>query len=45
MADVGSIKEKWLLMPKDKVVIALIKGMFEQNIMTFNPKDARTIEE
>ncbi|MGQ8364366.1 VOC family protein [Glaciecola sp. 1036] len=40
----GGIEEKWLIMQKDTVVIGLFQDMFEQNILTFNPKDARAIE-
>lgn len=40
----GSIEDKWLIMQKDAVVIGLFEGMFEHNILTFNPSDARAIE-
>ncbi|MEM9739577.1 MAG: VOC family protein [Pseudomonadota bacterium] len=29
--------EGWLIMKNDSVVIGLFQGMFEKNIMTFNP--------
>lgn len=29
--------EQWLIMKNDSVVIGLFQGMFEENIMTFNP--------
>jgi catechol 2,3-dioxygenase-like lactoylglutathione lyase family enzyme len=39
----GSIEEKWLIMQKDGVTIGLFQDMFESNIITFNPTDARSI--
>lgn len=33
----GAIEEKWLIMKNEDVVIGLFQGMFEKNIMTFNP--------
>jgi catechol 2,3-dioxygenase-like lactoylglutathione lyase family enzyme len=40
----GSIADKWLILQKDTTVIGLFEGMFESNILTFNPTDVRTIE-
>lgn len=40
----GSIKEKWLILQKDTTIIGLFEGMFDKNILTFNPSDARTIQ-
>jgi len=40
----GSIEDKWLILQKDTTVIGLFEGMFESNILTFNPTDVRTIE-
>ncbi|MFA3791837.1 VOC family protein [Aliiglaciecola sp. SL4] len=40
----GSIKDKWLILQKDTTVIGLFEGMFEENILTFNPTDVRAIE-
>lgn len=40
----GSIEDKWLIMQKDTVVIGLFEGMFDANILTFNPSDVRSIE-
>jgi predicted lactoylglutathione lyase len=40
----GSIEDKWLILQKDTVVIGLFEGMFEENILTFNPTDVRSIE-
>lgn len=33
----GDINQKWLILQNDTTVIGLFEGMFEQNIMTFNP--------
>lgn len=40
----GSIADKWLIMQNEAAVIGLFQDMFEHNIMTFNPSDARAIE-
>lgn len=40
----GGIEEKWLIMQHDSVVIGLFEGMFDNNIITFNPNDVRSIE-
>ena len=34
----------YLIMVNGSVVIGLFHGMFEQNMLTFNPKDARAIQ-
>ncbi len=39
----GSVDDKWLIMQKDGVTIGLFQDMFESNIITFNPNDARSI--
>ena len=41
----GSIQDKWLIMQHEKAVIGLFEGMFDHNIMTFNPPDVRAIEQ
>ena len=43
----GDIAENWLIMKNDAHVIGLFQGMFEQNILTFNPgwdQDAQELE-
>ena len=40
----GSVEEKWLIMEKAGTVIGLFEGMFEDNILTFNPKDVRAVQ-
>ncbi len=36
--------ENWVIMRHGHVTIGLFQGMFEGNIMTFNPPDARAIQ-
>ena len=33
----GDISQNWLILKNDKCTIGLFQGMFENNIMTFNP--------
>ena len=33
----GEITQNWLIMKNDSCVIGLFQGMFEKNILTFNP--------
>lgn len=33
----GHIEQNWLIMKNDKTLIGLFQGMFEGNMMTFNP--------
>lgn len=33
----GDITQNWLIMKNDDAVIGLFQGMFEKNILTFNP--------
>ena len=40
----GSIADKWLVMQKGSTVIGIFEGMFDANILTFNPTDVRAIE-
>lgn len=44
----GDQAQNWLIMKKGDVVIGLFQGMFESNILTFNPgwdQDAKPVEE
>ncbi len=43
LTEFGSVEDKWLIMQKDSVKIGLFQDMFEENIITFNPTDARNI--
>lgn len=36
--------ENWVIMRHGDAVVGLFQGMFEQNILTFNPGDARAIQ-
>ena len=36
--------EKWRILKNGKAVIGLFQGMFEDNILTFNPEDLRPIQ-
>ncbi|MCF2947917.1 VOC family protein [Paraglaciecola aquimarina] len=40
----GSVQDKWLILEHGTTIIGLFEGMFESNILTFNPTDARIIE-
>lgn len=43
----GDIEQNWLIMKNGDCVIGLFQGMFEQNILTFNPgwnSDAQAID-
>jgi catechol 2,3-dioxygenase-like lactoylglutathione lyase family enzyme len=33
----GDIEQNWLIMKNGKTIIGLFMGMFDQNILTFNP--------
>lgn len=33
----GNIEENWLIMKHDECVIGLFQGMFDKNMLTFNP--------
>ena len=39
----GSIEDKWLILQRGDYKIGLFQDMFEENIITFNPTDARSI--
>ena len=39
-----SATEKWRILQNENTVIGLFQGMFEGNILTFNPLDLRTIQ-
>lgn len=40
----GKQEQNWLIMGHGEAKIGLFQGMFDQNILTFNPTDARGIE-
>ena len=40
----GKAEERWLIMKNGEAKIGLFQGMFEENLITFNPPDARSLE-
>ncbi len=40
----GNIDHKWLILKNGDGKIGLFEGMFEENLMTFNPLDVRAVE-
>ena len=40
----GEPDKGWIILQNGEAKIGLFQGMFESNILTFNPKDARGIE-
>ncbi len=43
----GNINQKWLILKNGNAIIGLFQGMFEKNIITFNPgwnEDAHNVE-
>ncbi len=43
----GDIAQNWLIMKNDSTVIGLFQGMFDHNILTFNPgwdQDCNTLD-
>jgi catechol 2,3-dioxygenase-like lactoylglutathione lyase family enzyme len=44
MPSCGSVEDKWLMMKNGTTMIGLFEGMFEDNIMTFNPDDVRALQ-
>jgi len=39
----GNLDENWIIMTNDSAIIGLFAGQFKNNILTFNPKDVRTL--
>jgi catechol 2,3-dioxygenase-like lactoylglutathione lyase family enzyme len=39
----GPIEDNWIILKKGHSLIGLFQDMFEENIITFNPTDARSI--
>jgi catechol 2,3-dioxygenase-like lactoylglutathione lyase family enzyme len=40
----GVEKDNWLILQNGEAIIGLFHGMFDQNIITFHPKDVRAIQ-
>ena len=45
MPSCGSIEDKWIIMKNGQTMIGLFEGMFEDNILTFNPSDVRAVQD
>ena len=41
----GKIEQKWLILQNDTTTIGLFEGMFEKNLLTFNPGWNHKVEE
>lgn len=44
----GDISQNWVILKNDRTVIGLFQGMFDKNIMTFNPgwdNNAKNLQE
>ena len=41
----GEPEGGWIILKNGEAKVGLFQGMFEENLMTFNPKDARAIQE
>ncbi len=39
----GSVEEKWIMMLQGDTMIGLFQDMFPENVLTFNPTDARAV--
>ncbi len=40
----GNADQGWLILKNGDAKVGLFQGMFEENLMTFNPSDARAVE-
>ena len=41
----GDIDDNWLMLKNDMTMIGLFHGMFDQNILTFNPQNLRMLQQ
>src|SRR5688572_7307762 len=41
----GVEEQNWLILRQGETIIGLFQGMFDKNIMTFNPRDVRKVQE
>ena len=39
----GDLKQKWIILTNDSAVIGLFQDEWDSNVMTFNPKDVRSL--
>lgn len=40
----GDVEQNWLILKSGEAKIGLFQGMFEEDLLTFNPSDARALE-
>ena len=40
----GDAEQNWLIMRNGGAMIGLFQGMFDENILTFNPSDVRALQ-
>lgn len=40
----GKVEEHWLILRNGEIVIGLFQGMFDRNLLTFNPSDVRSVQ-
>ena len=40
----GELEQNWLILKNGTTKIGLFQGMFDENVLTFNPADVRTIQ-
>lgn len=40
----GEPEQNWIILQQGEAKVGLFQGMFDENIMTFNPADARAIQ-
>lgn len=40
----GDPEQGWLILRSGTAIVGLFQGMFESNLLTFNPQDVRTIQ-
>lgn len=40
----GNIDQKWLILENGDAKIGLFEGMFDSNMLSFNPSDARAVQ-
>lgn len=44
VAGCGSVEDKWIILQNGGNMVGLFQGMFEENILTFNPENVRQIQ-
>ena len=41
----GDVEQNWLILKSGEAKIGLFQGMFDDDLLTFNPSDARVLEQ